>query len=286
MAADASVEASAPGRGRGRGTFAALLPREHGTWAMLGVPWAVGVGVAGGFGGADLLLLAALLAAFLAHVQVMQWARLGLALRPDPAALLQARRLAALLGAAAALAASPLLLTHRRVALLAFAGLGVALTAAGVALVRARRDRALAGQVLAALSLSLAAPAAYYVGRATVDARAVALWSVCALFFLGAVLYVRLKIAALARRGAAWPIGERLRFAAPTLVLDAGCLGAAAVALHAGGFSPAALAAFGPTAAQTVAGVLTLHRPARLKRVGLLATFHAIAFAALLIGLA
>jgi hypothetical protein len=268
---------------RRSGASASILPKEHGTWAMLLVPWATGAGVARQLGAAEIVLLAALLSAFMAHTQLANHERLRLARRPDPAALGRARRLALGFAGLAAAAALPLVVVRERTALLLFGLLGLALTAATLALVRARRDRGLPGQVLAAVALPLAAPTAYYTARGTLGPVAAALWSLNALFFLGAVLYVRLKIAALARRAAGWPVGERLRLAGPTLALDAGILGAAMLTLHAGGLSPLAALAFLPTAIQTAAGVLWLHRPVRLKRLGLLATAHALVFAAVVI---
>jgi hypothetical protein len=262
-----------------------IWPKEHGTWAMLLVPWLTGVGVARRLGIDEILLLVAALAAFLAQTQLLNLARLGRAGRGDAADRARLRTWAAVFTGATALAALPLVVLRERTALLGFGALGLALVLVGMVIVRARRDRALPGQIVAAVALPLTAPATYHVALGVVDRAAVALWLLNALFFLGAVLYVRLKIEALARKAAGWPAAQRLRFAAGTLAIDVGILVAAALALVAGGFRPRALLAFGPTAVHTLVGVARLHRPARLKRVGLLALAHAIVFAALLIGL-
>jgi hypothetical protein len=75
------------------GARTSILPKEHGTWAMLLVLWAAGAGVARQLGAAEVPLRAALLAAFRAHAQLANHARLRRARRPDPTALGRAVRL-------------------------------------------------------------------------------------------------------------------------------------------------------------------------------------------------
>jgi hypothetical protein len=253
---------------------------------MLLVPWAVGCGVARRLDDEALLLLVAMLLLFLAHHQLLSWLRLRLVAAPDPAALRRARGLVLALAGAGGVALVPLLLLHRRTALLALGGVAGVLAAASAALVSRRLDHGLAGQVLAPVALALSAPAAYYVARGALDRVAWALWAIDVLFFLGAVFYVRLKIDARKRAAALAAPAARLRFAAPTLAADLAILAAVAATARLGTLSPWVLLAFAPTAVQAVVGALRLDRPARLKRVGILAVGHAVLFALLVIGLA
>jgi hypothetical protein len=253
---------------------------------MLLVPWAIGCAVARRLAGQDLLLLVAMLMFFLAHTQLLTWLRLRLVAASDPGALGRARGLVLLLAGAGGVAILPLLTLDRLTALLALGAIAAALVVASMYLVYRRLDHGLAGQVLAPAGLALSAPAAYSVARGALDRTAVALWAVNVLFFLGAVFYVRLKIDALKRTASLVTPAARLRFAAPTLGIDLAILAAVPIALGFGSLSAWAVLAFVPTAAQTLAGVARLDRPARLKRVGILATAHSILFALLLIGLA
>jgi hypothetical protein len=263
-----------------------LLPREHGTWAMLLIPWVVGCGVARRLGAKELLLLIAAVALFLAHHQLLAGLRLRWAAAPDRAAAARVRRRVLALAAAGALALLPLLAGWGLLGLLALGAVAIVPAAGSVFLVRARLDHAVPGQVLAAAALALSAPAAHYVARGAWTRAAVALWAVNFLFFLGAVAYVQLKIDALRARAPFTAPAGRLAFAARTLALDAAVVVAAWGALRLGGLSPAALAAFGPVAVQALVGVARLHRPARLKRLGLLAVAHSVVFALLVIALA
>jgi len=253
---------------------------------MLLAPWAIGCGVARRLGGPELLLLAALVLLFLAHAQLLGGLRLRFAAAPDRAAAARGRRRVLALAAAAAVALAPLLLVWRLWGLLALGAVALGPAAASVALVRARLDRGVAGQVLAAAALSLSAPAAHYVAQCAWTRVAAALWAVSFLFFLGAVSYVQLKIDALRRRAPLPTLAARAAFAARPLALDAAALGAAWAALALGGLESRALAAFAPVAVQTLVGVARLDHPVRLKRLGILAVGHALAFTLLVVWLA
>ena len=118
-----------------------VLPREHGTWAMLLVPWAVGCGVAHRLGAPELLLLVAIVLLFLAHNQLLAGLRLGFAATPDPAAAARVRRRLLRLAAAAAVALAPLLVVWRLTGLLALGAVALGPAAASALLVRSKLDR-------------------------------------------------------------------------------------------------------------------------------------------------
>jgi len=233
----------------------------------------------------EILLLASAVSLFLAHTHFMTWVRLRLRARSDPAAAAAARRLV-LVFAAVGVALSVPLLTRRLVGLLLFGAVAGVLTAVSLWLVAKRLDHALPGQVLAAVGLSLASPAADYVARGVLGRRALALWLLNAAFFVWAVLYVRLKIEARARRAPLTSAAEKLAFARGMLAMDAALLLGALLALRLGSVSALALWAFVPAAAQVVVGTARLDRPAPLKRVGILVTAHSILWALLVIWLA
>lgn len=262
-----------------------ILPREHGTWAMLLVPWATGSGVSGRVDAGHLILLIAALAFFLAHNHVVTWFRGVVAARVDRTAT-AAASLAAVFGLVGLVASLALVLRVGPAPLVLYAVAAGVLLAASLELVRRRLDHALPGQFLAALGLPLVAPVAWTIGAGAIDRVAVGLWLLNAAFFLGAVLYVRLKIEARARRVPLVAWAERLAFARGTLAADLGVLAVAGLAVVVGGFSPLVLASFATVALQTLAGVVRLDRPAVLKRVGVLATLHAAVFAALVVWLA
>lgn len=253
---------------------------------MLLVPWAIGCGVGRRFGWSAGILLLATLAAFLAQAQVVAWLRHGRGPGADPAGLARARTASFILAIAALVAAGILIVGWRLTGLVVFGVAGAALAGTGLVLARRRQERALPAQVLAAVGLALAAPAAHYVARDSIQPAGLALWVVTAAFSVGGICYVRMKIVAIRLRGELGPVRARLAFALPVLSLQVGLVAAALLALRLGGLSIAALLGFAPVAVQAVVGTLTLHRPVVLKRVGQLSTVHSILFGAAVILLA
>lgn len=264
-------------------SMAGIMPREHGTWAMLLVPWIVGAGIGGRFDAAQVVLGLGLVLLFLAHNQLLVAVRERRGARSDRALQGTAIRRMLVLGIPGLVAIAGLIIPGRAGLLLLAPAAAIA-AAAAVALVRARRDHAVAGQVLAAATLALSAPAAYHVATGSWDRIAVAVWAVNFLFFLGAVAYVQLRIDALRARGVGGVI-DRARFAARVLLLDVAIVVAAWLALRFGGLAPLALVAFAPVAVHTIVGVLRLNHPVRFKRLGFAALGHALLFAALVIPL-
>jgi hypothetical protein len=257
------------------------LPREHGAWAMLVVPWIVGCGIARALTLRAGLVLLGALALFLAQHRLTEcyrgWRRSGRAGGGGSLVFLTVLGLAA---AAPALAAMP----PSVVAALSLAAL--AATAGSLLLVDARLDHALPGQALAAVSLALTAPTAFLASGGAGARAALGLWLVNAAFFLWAVGYVNLQIEARGRRAPLARPADRVRFAARVIAVDVALALVAVVALRLADLSPRGMLAFAPAAVQAIAGIATLHRPAPLKRVGIAMLVHALAFAGLLIVLA
>jgi YwiC-like protein len=262
-----------------------VFPKEHGTWAMLLVPWAVGCGVARTLDGKAILLLLAAVSLFLAHSQLMTWRRLTLLPRSDPGQTAAAVRVTIVLGAIGLAAAAPLIAWPLGFLLLA-AVAGV-LIATSFVLIGRRADRTLPAQVLAAMGLPITAPAAYAIAAGVVNRTAFGLWLLDVTFFLWAVFYVRLKIEGRARRAVFPSLASKIAFASDTLgIVGAILIGLGGLSIALGSFSALALLALVAPAVQTVIGVVRLDRPARLKPVGFLMAAHATLFGLLAIVLA
>lgn len=172
------------------------FPREHGGWAIFLVPLVIGTAAGGKWDGSLVLFLIAALFAFLAR------APLGGLLQSPPAAGDSGawrRRLwtwFGVYGGISLLALFPLLTFYRRPFLLLFGAAGVVLLYLHLRAVLHRRERTLVSQVLAAMGLSLSAPAAYYVAAGILDSRALVLWVVNAAFFSSEVCYVQMRVQA------------------------------------------------------------------------------------------
>ncbi len=222
------------------------MPREHGAWGMLLVPFATAVAVSGIFDGKVALLLASTLCFYVARAS---W-------------LKRQFKWMALLLAASLAAAAPLFLVWKLWWLAAFSAVAAAFAARP-------NPRGLAMQVVAVGGLTLTAPAAWYAATGALDATAFWLWLWNTLYFAGGVLYVRLRIE---RTGPRWPVlafyGALLLFVLALALADV--------------VSFRVLLAFVPAAARAAIGVGRLASPLRVKRLGWSEVAHSLVFGALL----
>ncbi|MCI0487580.1 MAG: YwiC-like family protein [Blastocatellia bacterium] len=169
------------------------LPKEHGAWVMLYVPFVVGALVAGSFSLRVLLLLSSVTFVFIARESLIVWWRARSRGQSRPSSL----RLMLIYLGLAALSGVPLVFIYR---LYITVPLGfVALVLLGVNAEQAvrREDRTIFGEVMAILGLTLTAPAAYYVARASWEITALWLWALNALYFASSVFYVKLRVHAI-----------------------------------------------------------------------------------------
>ena len=176
------------------------LPREHGAWGILLIPFASAAGIAGVFDAPVMLLLASVLCFYLARTSFLTG---------------NYRSMVGLL-VVSLVAAVPIVFVWHRWWLVAFG--------ASVAPVALRRTaRGLAMQLAAVAGLTLTAPVTWYVATGSLGWPAWRLWLLNALYFAGRVLYVKMHTAAARHRS-----DNRLRFCAPTLVYHGVLTGLAA----------------------------------------------------------
>jgi len=236
------------------------LPREHGAWGILLVPFATAVGVSGVFDWKVALLLASVLSFYVARASFLK-NNLKWTVR---------------LLAGCAVFCLPLLVFGRLWWLAVFG-------AAAAPLSFRKTQRSAAAQLLAVGGLTLTAPAAWYAATGRIDAKAFWLWTLNALYFGGGVFYVKMHVAAALRRKPFETLAERLRIGAGTLFYYAGAM-ACLLLLAAGSAVPAAvIAAYLPATARAAAGVVRLTPTLRIKRLGWTEVAYSIAFAAGLI---
>lgn len=163
---------------------ALMLPKEHGAWAMLLMPYLLGTLVAGwGAGWPSLLLLTSILTLFTASRP------LELALRDRRSDALVRLVLYAGLGGTAGLF---LLIGYHRWALIPLAVAAGAVLGAQLLLRQRRLDRTWPARLASIAALSATSPAAYYASAGSFDHRAVALWLIAFLYSGASVFYVRL----------------------------------------------------------------------------------------------
>jgi YwiC-like protein len=166
------------------------LPKEHGAWAMLYVPFAVGTLVAWTGSLRLLLLLLSVTFVFVARESLLVWWRARDRGREDP----EARRFMIIYSLLAALFGAPLLFAYKLYWLAPIAAATLMLLVVNAQQAVRRKDRTISGEMMAIAGLTITAPAAYYVAIGVFGSAALLMWALCALYFTSSVFYVKLRV--------------------------------------------------------------------------------------------
>jgi len=244
-------------------------PKEHGAWVILFVSFTIGAVCGAEKLGWQLVLLAAILLAFLGRADFTEWIRGKKPPQAFPWFLADA------VGAAVLLS---LLIVNGYWLLLPMAAVSGAILAVHTFAYAKRNARKLWAEAIGVVGLAASAPAAWYVSTGEVWPKGVVLWALCSLYFIGAVMHVEHLIAA---RSGRFRTAQLLRRLSIAYHLCAVVL-AAAVAYTAGlpwlvgtAMVPAWIRAVHPSPGYQ-------HGP--LTRVGRAESAYAVLFAAILIG--
>jgi hypothetical protein len=224
---------------------APAMPREHGAWGILLVPFISAVAVAGVFNLPVVLLLGSILSFYIARTS---W------LKSD-------MRWTIRLLAVSGLLAVPLLAVWRLWWLPVFAVVALPLAAR-------KTGHGLAMQLASIAGLTLTAPAAWYAATGHLDGRAAMLWVLNALYFVGGVFHVKMHLAAAINRVPLDAMRDRWRTGSRNLVYHVGAM-AVVAGLSACGWVPAAvLAGFGLALGRAMVATMMLSPKLRIKRLG------------------
>ncbi len=170
-----------------------MLPREHGAWAMLYVPFVLGLTVARTFNLPLFLLLLSVTAFFISRESLLVWWRARSRGRESNVA----GRLLFIYLAVSAVCGAPLILVYDLLMLLPMAVTGLILLLLNGRQATQFEDRKLGNELLVIAGLTMTAPAAYYAATARLDATAFWLWGLSALYFASSVFYVRFRVLSL-----------------------------------------------------------------------------------------
>jgi hypothetical protein len=245
-AVTAGTDVNDLGRREGQGLFALTVPRQHGAWTSLLSAYVLGTGTGGRFGIASVLLLGAVLAAFLGR-QAALLAFKRPAGTPGRAGLV----LWTAVYAAAFLSAGVLLLSAWDLGYLLHLGAtAFVLLAVTMALERRRRAFTPIAEGAGFLGLSLVAPAAEYAASGAFTVRTAAVGLMCAAFFIGSMIHVRFLLRN--RPETLQTLRGRAKAGAVSVIYHLHIYGFALSAASAGLLPPLAPLAFAPATARAL----------------------------------
>lgn len=246
------------------------LPREHGAWAMLYVPLAVGALVAWGSPLRLLLLTLSVTFVFVARESLQIWFRARSRGQQNHEAF---RYSLSYLAAAGAFGA-PLLLFYQMYWFIAMAFLALALLAINAWQAVRREDRTIGSEMMAIAGLTMTAPAAFYAGRGAFELTALWLWALCAVYFASSVFYVKLRVSTINPR----LDSARRQTWRRCALYHASLLASLLVLALTGGLDLFAFAAFAPVLARSFWYLARPVRRINLKRAGLLEIAYSLVF--------
>ena len=246
------------------------LPKEHGAWAMLYVPLAVGALVAWTPSFRLLLLFLSVTFVFIARESLLIWWRA----RSRGQKNAEARRLMLSYLAFALVFGAPLLLVYRLYWFFAMGLAAMVLLAFNAQQAVRREDRTIGGEIMAVAGLTLTAPAAYYSATGVFDITAVWIWALCTVYFASSIFYIKLRISTINPR-----MAEARRHSWRRCALFHGFLLISLLILSVtGSINLFALAAFSPV---LIRSFWHLARPVRrinLRRAGWLEIIYSVVF--------
>ncbi len=249
------------------------LPREHGAWAMLYVPFVLGLMVAGKINLAGIFLLLATTALFISRESLLIWWRARKRGRHTDSAK-QAGRLLLTYLAIAAASGIPLIMVYEYYWLLPLALIGTTLLAINGWQATDLEDRTVQGEVMAIAGLTMTAPAAYYVADGAMNQTSFWLWALCAAYFASSVFYVKLRVTGLHSK----KVEDKHRARWQCIGYHAFLLVSLLALAFTRSLSLFALIAFAPALARTLRSLLQPERQLDLKRIGIAEIIYSIIF--------
>ncbi len=259
-----------------------LLPKEHGSWAMLTIPLLLGLIIAPAWHWRVLVLLVAAAGFFLVRHPLVTLIKTRKRASVGKAAL---RQWAAIYGGITILSSGWLILAQGLWWLAMMGLVGSMLLLFNLWLVSHRQEMSVAGELAGIAGLALGAPMGYYVASGQLDSTAAALWLLNALYFGGTVFYVKLKVRQQPRLPVPNCLSERL-------IKAKACLAYQTIALtliillvtlqQAPLLTPLALM---PATLKMLYGIWRWQdkKSLNMVRLGVVEIFHAVAFAGLVV---
>ncbi len=246
------------------------LPKEHGAWVMLYVPFVLGVAVAGRVNWPVLLLLLSATAVFISRESLLVYWRA----RARGREAAEARKTLLLYLALAAAFGSPLIFEFKLLWLVPLGLIGAALLLVNGGQATRMEERETMGELMAICGLTMTAPAAYYVASGRWEMAAFWLWLLSALYMASSVFYIKLRVYRLNPRKQA----EQRRALRSCAFYHSFLIVALPALIFAGSLSLFAFIAFAPALARTFWGMLAPRSKVNLIRAGVLEIVYSLVF--------
>lgn len=258
-----------------------IFPREHGSWAILIIPFIIGTKIGGEFGVKALLFFASVISLFLAYQPATMIAKSKLRISSEN---LNDAVKSLLLFFPLSLIPSAILIFHYKLyGLLIFGVIGIIAFFVQLYLAKLNLDKTQGGQLFAMSVLVLTAPSAYYVQTGSFDATLIQLYFLNLIFFGSGIIYVRMKISALATKKDKFTLSEKIFIGRYNIAYHLAILVLITALFIKGSIGLLILVGFLPVIIHSIMGTFMLERKVKFKRLGWIETVYSILFAIMII---
>ncbi len=258
-----------------------IFTKEHGSWAILLVPFIIGAKIGGGFEIKTLLFLISVLAIFLAYQPTTMIAKSKLRI---PTENLKDAINSLFIFLPLAIVPSVVLLFYFKLyGLLIFGAIGILAFIIQLYLAKLNLDKTPAGQLFSMSMLVMTAPSAYYVQTGEFDAVMIKLYLLNLVFFGSGVIYVRMKISAIATKKDKFTLNEKLFIGRYNIAYHISILVLLGILFAKGSIGILILAGFLPVIIHSIMGTFMLERKVKFKKLGWMETAYSILFAVMMI---
>jgi YwiC-like protein len=246
------------------------LPKEHGAWVMLYVPFVLGVAVAGRVNWQILLLLLSTTAMFISRESLLVCRRA----RARGREAAESGRMLSLYLALAAAFGSPLVFAFKLFWLIPLGLIGAALLLINGVQAARMEERATMSEVMAIGGLTMTAPAAYYAASGRWEMTAFWLWLLSALYMASSVFYIKLRVYRLNPRKQS----EQRQALRSCAFYHSFLIVALPALIFAGGWGLFVFIAFAPVLVRTFWGMFKPKTKVNLTRAGILEIVYSLVF--------
>jgi len=262
-----------------------MLPKEHGAYAILLVPFLIGAKIGGGFDVKIWLYLLSVVAIFFAYYPFVMIARVKFAGLPGDSKALQAVQWFVLYVICSMLLSGSVIISYQLFWLLLFGAITLLFYGLQLFFVKKKWDKTLMGNLLAVVALTSTAPSAYYVASGNLNMTAVTLWVLNILFFGSGIVYVRMKIESLASKhlskDASW--SSKLLIGRFNLIYHILIFVALGVMVWSEAIPALVVIAFIPVTIHSIIGMLVLRETVNFKVIGWTQVGYALVFGVILV---
>ncbi len=258
-----------------------ILPKEHGSWAILLVPFIIGAKIGGEFEIKTLLFLISVISIFLAYQPATMIAKSKLKISNEN--LKDAIKLFFFSLPFAIIPSFILVFYFKLYGLLIFGIIGFVAFLIQLYLAKLNLDKTQGGQLFAMSMLVLTAPSAYYVQSGKFDLILLQLYFLNLIFFGSGIIYVRMKISALATKKDKFNLNEKLFIGRYNIAYHIAILILLIVLFAKGSIGLLIFVGFLPVIIRSIMGTFMLERKVKFKKLGWIETIYSILFAIMMI---